>query len=120
MKKKDMLLILVILAAAGLAWLAWRLVPEQKGAMLKITVDGQEYGTYSLEEDRRIEIGDTNTCRIEHGYVSMVEADCPDRICIHTKRIDARGGAIICMPNRVVLEITDPQKSRDTPDAVAG
>ena len=69
---------------------------------------------------RTIGIGGTNTCVIANGIVSMTEADCPDLICVHTKSIDARGGTIVCMPNRVVLEIVDPRGDGDTPDAVAG
>ena len=65
-------------------------------------------------------IGGTNTCVIANGIVSMTEADCTDLICVHTKSIDARGGTIVCMPNRVVLEIVDPRGDGDTPDAVAG
>lgn len=120
MKKKDILLAGVILALAGIVWAVLRFAPGQAGSKLRITVDGRVYGEYSLEEDRTIRIGDTNTCVIADGAVSMTEADCPDRICVHTKSIDARGGTIVCMPNRVVLEIVDPGESGDTPDAVAG
>lgn len=120
MKKKDVILAAVILALAGIVWAVLQFAPGQNGSVLRITVDGQVYGEYSLEEDRTVRIGGTNTCVIADGVVSMTEADCPDLICVHTKSIDARGGTIVCMPNRVVLEIVDPGRDGDMPDAVAG
>ena len=120
MKKRDITLAAVVLALAGIVWAVLQFAPGQTGSMLRITVDGQVYGEYSLEENRTIGIGGTNTCVIANGIVSMTEADCTDLICVHTKSIDARGGTIVCMPNRVVLEIVDPRGDGDTPDAVAG
>lgn len=120
MKKRDIILAAVILALAGIVWAVLQFAPGQTGSVLRITVDGQVYGEYSLEADRTVRIGGTNTCVIADGVVSMTEADCPDLICVHTKSIDARGGTIVCMPNRVVLEIVNPGGGADMPDAVAG
>lgn len=36
---------------------------EEQQGMLKIAVDGKQYGTYSLSKNRTIEINDTNICR---------------------------------------------------------
>ena len=120
MKKRDIGLIGIVLLIAFLFWL----IPYIRGqftykeAQLRITVDGEEYGVYSLEEDQVIHIGDTNVCVIKDGYVSMTEADCPDHLCMKQKRISKEGGTIVCLPNRVVLEITGDE-SLDAPDVVA-
>ncbi|MCR2020112.1 NusG domain II-containing protein [Blautia pseudococcoides] len=120
MKKRDIGLIGIVLLIAFLCWL----IPYIRGqftykeAQLRITVDGEEYGVYSLEEDQVIHIGDTNVCVIKDGYVSMTEADCPDHLCMKQKRISKEGGTIVCLPNRVVLEITGDE-SLDVPDVVA-
>lgn len=119
-KKRDIGLIGIILLIAFLCWF----IPCIRGqftykeAQLCITVDGEEYGVYSLEKDQVIRIGDTNVCAIKDGYVTMTEADCPDHLCMKQKRISKKGGTIVCLPNRVVLEITG-DKSLDAPDAVA-
>ena len=72
--------------------------------MLEITVDGELYGTYSLSEDRTVEIGDGNVCRIENGQVTMIRADCPDQLCIHQKAIGSGGGQyhLPAQPGRAV------------------
>ena len=56
---------------------------------------GEVYGTYSLKENQKISIQDTNVCQIQDGYVTMTEADCPDQICVHTARISEDGGSIV-------------------------
>ena len=48
MKKKDLILIGVILLAAAACWAGFRMFVEQKGNMLVITVDGEVYGTYDI------------------------------------------------------------------------
>ena len=80
-------------------------LPQKENAYLIIKIDNQIYGTYSLEENQTININNTNTCVIEDGKVYMKEANCRDLICIHTKAIDKKGGSIVCLPNRIVLEI---------------
>ena len=34
----------------------------------------------------------------------MLEADCPDHLCVHMSPIDERGGMIVCLPNKVFIE----------------
>ncbi len=34
----------------------------------------------------------------------MIEADCPDHLCMKQKAVDSTGGTIVCLPNKVVIE----------------
>lgn len=104
MKKRDWLVAAVILAAAFLFWIVGR-ITQKPAEYLQITVDGEIYGMYDLSENQEISIGDTNVCRIEEEKVTMIQADCPDQICVHTAAISSDGGTIVCLPNRIVLEI---------------
>lgn len=111
MRKKDLLLIGIILAAALSAFAVYQfLIPPSDSASLEITVDGVVYGTYSLQEDQRIEINHTNTCLIEGGRVRMISSECPDHLCEKQKSIDSRGGTIVCLPNRVVLSVINDKE----------
>lgn len=102
---KEIILFAVILAAALISWFFLsRDRSSREYASINITVGGEDYGTYSLGEDQVIKIGGTNTCRIEDGQVKMIEANCPDHLCIHQPAIDERGGFIICLPNEVIIE----------------
>ena len=93
-------------------------------AKVRISLDGTVLGEYPLNEDRTIPIGDTNVCRIEDGKAFMLEASCPDQLCMEQfDPIGSGGGMIICLPNKVVLEGISgnvPEESAASIDAVSG
>ena len=116
MKKRDIILITAILAAAfAMTFFVNR--DSTEGESLRITVDGKEYGVYRLDRDQIIKINNTNTCKIQEGKVWMVRADCPDQIWVHHKPLDHTGGSIICLPNRVSMTIVNSRQT-DTPDTI--
>ena len=104
LKKKEILFILGILAAAVLLWAGTHLMDKGDLSTVRITVAGKEYGTYSLSKDQVISIGDTNRCEIKDGEIKMIWADCPDHLCMKQHAIDKNGGTIVCLPNKVVIE----------------
>ena len=123
MKKKETIFIASILVIAGILWLGFRISGQRSHNTIRISVDGKEFGTYSLSKDQVIHIGDTNVCEIKDGKVTMIEATCPDHYCMKQKAVDEHGGSIICLPNKVVIEGKDsaePSESDDSPkiDAV--
>ena len=107
MKKRDFYLAAAILIFAGILWAVTGLTKKEAGSTLCISVNNEIYGTYSLSEDQEIKIGNTNICRIENGEAVMISGECPDQVCVHSNPISKKGETILCMPNRVVLEITE-------------
>ena len=78
-----------------------------KGSYITITVEGKEYGTYSLQEDRTIPVGNPvlNTVVIKDGKAKMLEANCPDKLCINQKAICYDKESVICLPNKIVVTV---------------
>lgn len=111
LKKKETALIALLGAAAILLWGGLGIREKNKGEMIHITVDGEEYGTWSLSENETIEIGETNVCEIKDGKVRMIKADCPDHLCMKQSPVDKNGGMIVCLPNKVIIE------RKGTPDS---
>jgi hypothetical protein len=37
----------------------------------------------------------------------MIEADCPDKLCMHQNAISLAGENIVCLPNKVVCTVVD-------------
>lgn len=108
MKKRDFIFIGVVLVLALLLWLLPRALgffSVQGEKQVRITVEGELYGIYDLQEEQTIEINDSNLCRIQDGEVNMTEADCPDKLCMHQGPISISGETIVCLPNKVVIEI---------------
>ena len=54
MKKKEFIFIGGILILALAMWGGMSLINKGSHGSIRITVDGEEYGTYSLEKDRRL------------------------------------------------------------------
>lgn len=119
MKKKDLILAAGVLAFAFAVWLCTLFLLPKNNQKIRITVDGEFYGEYSLNEDQEIAIGETNICRIKDGKVKMTEANCPDKLCMKQRAVDASGGSIICLPNKVVIEaVGESSASQDGIDSV--
>lgn len=38
--------------------------------------------------------------------IAIVEANCPDQVCIRTGTIQAAGQTIVCLPHKLLVEIT--------------
>ncbi|HNX14907.1 MAG TPA: NusG domain II-containing protein [Oscillospiraceae bacterium] len=111
-KKADIVIIVVLLAAAaGLFLLS---ASNDSGTGVRITKNGQIVGVYPLNQDNLIIIDEHNSVRIDDGKVRMEHADCPDGYCLKMGEISR--GSIICLPNRVVVEVF----SAAAPDAIAG
>ena len=105
MKKNDWILIVVILILAGIGFLIYLNFGNKSAGLVKVTVDGELFGTYSLKKEQDIEINDTNHLIIKDGQADMIEADCPDRICVEHKTISKNKEMIVCLPNKVIVEI---------------
>lgn len=111
MKKKELIFIGGILVLALAMWAGMSFVNKGSHGTICITVDGKEYGTYSLAKNQIIKINDTNVCEIKDGQARMISAECPDHLCMKQKAINEKGGTIVCLPNKVVIE---GEKSADS------
>ena len=106
-KKADIILLIVILAV-GIPLAVLSLSSGTGGDKVKISLNGKVYGTYPLHEDRVIEVsedGHTNHITIKDGRVSMSYSPCRNQVCVNTGAISETKDAIVCLPNRVVVEI---------------
>lgn len=131
-RKADIVLgiTLVILCAAA-CWYAYS--SGSSGTFVTVTVNGDEYGTYPLNQDDTVDI-DTeyghNTLVIKDGKALMTEASCPDGYCLGQYKqsggIDVSNQTIVCLPNRVAVSVkSDGSRDADqdeggTPDIVSG
>ena len=110
--------IIGIVIFALILWGGMYFVRRGHYGSVRITVNGEVYGTYSLAKDQVIQINDTNVCEITGGEIHMTEANCPDHLCMKQKAVDSTGGTIVCLPNKVVIEGEkgDSSAEEDTPE----
>ncbi len=109
MKKGDLIIGAVAVAAAGILYFSGVLRPEGEGVKAVVTVDGSVHSEYSLKEDRDIQIDipevGFNAFEIKNGKLDMLDADCRDGICVDHAPISLNGETIICLPHKLVIEI---------------
>ena len=112
LRKNDLLLLLiVVVVAAAICALRFWLGDKHLG-YVTVRIDGEVVASYDLSEDQEVELnGGTNTMRIEDGTVKMIQADCPDKLCMKQKAISKNRENIICLPNNIVLQIANQDES---------
>ncbi len=120
-KKADIVLFFVLLAVGlTISWAS--LNSGQTGDKVRISVGGETYGVYDLAQDRTIQVrqnGHTNNIIIEGGHVSMASSDCANQVCVNTGAIYLAGDSIVCLPNRVMVEILSESKGGGV-DVISG
>ena len=105
MTRNDLILVGVLLIVALLP-LEIDLGAKKNFALIKI--DGVIVRKHDLtaEEIFTLEAGDgKNIVAIKNGAIGVIEADCPDKICVRRGAIKNVGEVIACVPHKVLIEI---------------
>ncbi len=109
LKKGDIILIIFILLLA-IGFIGMKVFsPKTSGSEVLVTIAGKPYATYPLKKDGiyKIPVGEHfNTIQISDAKVKVIDADCPDKLCVKQGKISFNGETIVCLPNKLVVEIT--------------
>ena len=98
-------LIFALLAAGVSAFLITEAMRET-GSTVTVSVNGEKIAEYPLSENGEYIInGGTNLLVIENGKAYMKHASCPDKLCINQGKISLTGERIVCLPNKVMIEV---------------
>ena len=120
--KNDLIMIGVLIVMTALLFLGL-FVFKKEGKLVVVSVDSVEVASFSLDKDLVYEIegynGGRNTLVIEDGVAYVKDSTCPDHLCEYMGKISKVGQSVICLPNRVVVEIRG-SKNAEGYDAVVG
>ena len=119
--RNDIILVSVLLLFA-IAFGIYLFFFRATGDAVKVTVNGKPYATYSLSENREVNIYTRNNQQlnrliVKDGKAFIETATCPDKICAEHRAIFRDGESIVSLPNRVVVTVIKSDKT-DAPDAV--
>lgn len=111
MKKMDWIIIGFVLIFAGSVFL-WNMYKDRASESdllyVEVYFDGKIIDKINLLETKIItvetELGQ-NVIEVKDGKAAMVEADCRDQICIKSGSIEKVNRNIVCLPNRVHVQI---------------
>lgn len=114
MKKNDFILFITIILLSIILFASYRLFFYQPGNSVSIFVDGELYKMLPLNKDTSLDItgadGGTNHLEIKNGAASITDADCPDKLCVHQKKIVNNGESLVCLPHKIIVRVSSRQE----------
>lgn len=63
--------------------------------------------------------GGSNTIRVVPGGIAVVEADCPDRLCVQAGCTSSPLRPVICLPHGLLIQIEADTSEKDRPDVIS-
>ncbi|MBD5084726.1 MAG: NusG domain II-containing protein [Clostridiales bacterium] len=109
--RNDVLLVAGLLILGG-ALALFLYATRQAGGYVSVRVDGELLMELPLSEDTQVALGEgehTNTLVIENGTARVVEASCPDQICVNQGAVRYAGESIVCLPHKLVVTVEGGQ-----------
>lgn len=103
-KKGDVIIIAAVAAAAVMTFVMSVFMP-QGGKTVTVSQNNREVYRGSIYENKTLELNG-NTVEIKNGSVKITEADCKNQLCVKQGSVKNAGESIICLPNRVVVEVS--------------
>ncbi len=87
---------------------------SEDGKTAIVSLNGEAVRIIDLEkaEDDVFQVGSV-TVEVKNGKVSVTDSDCPDKTCVRTGEISKSGEAVVCVPNKVSIEIIGEKSEED-------
>ncbi len=108
-RRNTWILALSLLVLLLLGLLVQRLLFRGEALRAVVEQDGEAVAVLALSEDRELTVeaadGGQNRIEVKDGSVAIVEADCPDKVCVKTGRISEPGGVIACLPHGLIVYV---------------
>lgn len=105
--RNDVILIFIIVLITLISAILYVSL-QTDGDNACVIKNGEQIAVYSLKENRTVPISDennTNVLIIENGKAYISHATCPDKICVNHRPVSKTGETIVCLPNKLVIEI---------------
>ncbi len=101
-----------IAAAAGIVYLNYASNESKYACIFEDGVLVHKINLSNVTKSYTITVGG-NVVLVEKGQISMLDADCPDGLCIKQGAITDGVRPIVCLPNNVVIKLTDDENDTD-------
>ena len=125
--RRDALVALAVVLLAAATALLFYLPRTQSGQLTAvITQHGQvvrRVVVSGLDKEQVIELDDGTyhlTVRVSAAGAYVSSSDCPTQDCVHTGTISRSGQSIVCLPARIIIQLTGGQADPGGVDVVIG
>ena len=121
MKQRVLIAVAAAIFAAGIVGCLLLLFAPSDHNKVLIRRDGEVLYSRDLskEKNRTFVIpygGSSNTIEIRDGRIRVLEAECPDKVCVRTGWLSSSAIPIVCLPNHLEISFAS---GNDDIDAVA-
>lgn len=107
---KFWIIILAIFILLCVAAIAIFKLSNEDNKLARVILDGKCVREINLDEvedafEFTVNGDGNNIVQVEKDRIRIIEADCPDKICVNQGWISNGFVPIVCLPNRLVVEI---------------
>ncbi|WP_297811067.1 NusG domain II-containing protein [uncultured Finegoldia sp.] len=123
MTKYDKILVGFLLCFSAILFVVMNIDnANSQDRYVSIQVNGKEIKQITLPvEDYNYKIDNKYGHNVVHinGYsVWISDSDCPDKLCILKGKIEKPGDVIVCLPNKLVVEVKASKQNKNDIDVV--
>lgn len=112
-KKWDIIIIVVLMVLSFIPEIVFGLIlgKEYNSTYAEITVAGDLYKNVPLSAHRGTQVIELETkygkniIEVKDDNIGIIDASCTDKVCMHPEYINKPGQSLVCLPNRVMIEI---------------
>lgn len=125
----DLFIYLFIVVLIGLSLLGLRTMSiDRSNTVVQIELDGKVIDSYEISQEGEIEAqeirvdtgqGEYNVVRISSEGVAVIDANCPDKLCVRSPIIKVPGQSIVCIPHKFVVRIIGEHQGDNAVDDTA-
>lgn len=123
MKKGDKIvaiLIIALIVVSSIGVFAYRQFSKGSHKVAVIKQDGKIIKTMDLSKVKvknqfRISYNNShfNLIEVEPGRIRIIDADCPDKVCVKTGWISEPGQTAVCLPHKLIIGIEGTNANYD-------
>lgn len=112
-KKWDIIIIAALMVLSFIPEIVFGVIlgKEYNSTYAEITIAGELYRNVPLSVHKGTEIIELESkygkhvIEIKDNNIGVIDSDCPDKICMNPSYINKPGESLVCLPNRVMIEI---------------
>lgn len=125
-KKTDIIIISILLILSVGGYVAYRKIFSDTKSLANIYYESKLVKTVDLSEKKdytfRPEQNDHVLIHVySDGSIAFEESDCPDKVCIHSGKLNTVGESAACLPNKIVIKIVrNDKQNKDDVDIIVG
>jgi len=125
----DIFVYVFIGVLIGLSFLGLKTMSVNRNNIkIQIELDGQVVDSIEISQEGEIEAreirvdsgqGGYNIVRISSEGIAVIDANCPDKLCVRSPNIKVPGQSIVCIPHKFVVRIIGESQGDNAVDDTA-